>query len=199
MATENQLWLPRGKHWGLNIHTHLHRETGSFIQSGPKLVWHTTEGSGFAAMERVLLQKDAEPHCLIDPDHGEVIQFIAFNEYARALEHPPNTMETNRAHAIQVEIIGFAARSHDWPSHYYDHLASLACLIENRVKIPRKHANFQGSGHAQRMGQGEFVKYAGHCGHEHVPSQPSGHWDPGDLRANYLMQRMAAMDRKYDG
>jgi hypothetical protein len=37
-----------------------------------------------------------------------VAQFLPFDQYAKTLEHPGGTPETNRANAVQIEICGRA-------------------------------------------------------------------------------------------
>jgi len=133
----NDLWLPEGRHWGLNIE---HRElpnAGEFTGGGHKLVWHTTEGGGIDNMWRVLRDKNAAPHFCIDPGGGDapVYQCIPLNRAARALEHPAGTPETNRANAIQVEIIGFAKDAKDWGHVIYRDLGALAALIDLKDQI----------------------------------------------------------------
>jgi hypothetical protein len=95
-------WLPEGHHWGLKIEHRRLPDAGAFTSGGHKLCWHTTEGYNIDAMWRVLRDKNAAPHFVIDPGGGdaEVYQCIALNRAARALEHPPGTPPTNTANCI---------------------------------------------------------------------------------------------------
>jgi N-acetylmuramoyl-L-alanine amidase len=188
--------LPSGEHWGLNIDVAAMTSTGAYVPATPKLIWHTTEGSDFNEMVRVLIRKAAQPHAVIDPHSGHVRQMIPLNQYARALEHPPGTPETNRAHCIQVEICGFAKASATWPDSYYKHLGALAVLLEHRQGIARISTQpFSDTPH--RLAPAAFISAKGHLGHEHVPSQPSGHWDPGALDIDKLFACMHAAEQQY--
>lgn len=150
---------------------------GPFAGGGRKLVWHTTEGSGDPGN-----YPTGGPHFTLDPRSGHLTQHISIRESAAALEHPSGTPETNRANAIQVELIGFAGQTQNWPDAAYRELADLARWIEKHAAVPRScDVKFAGAGQARRMGGDEFYRYAGHCGHEHAANQPSGHWDPGAL------------------
>lgn len=191
----DHVWLPAGAmpSLGLQIEHQQAPEDGGAFLAGclPKVVLHTTEGLGVDTMARVLLGKRAEPHFLIGRDGDgpmRVIQFIGMDRAARALEHPGGTPATNGAFCIQIEIAGFARDSHDWDDTLYGGLAALACLIEQCVPVPRKvPRTFSSDGTAtrppRRFSPGEFLRATGYVGHEHVPSQPANHWDPGRLDA----------------
>jgi hypothetical protein len=194
-------WLPEGRHHGLHI-THVPTGRGGLYTGGGwKGIIHTTEGDGFEAMERILVGERAEPHLLLarKPDGWHVAQFIPFDLASRALEHPAGTPDTNNAHAVQIEVAGFAVGhlrnvggrvvGHDWPTETYTALSILALMIEHRVPIPRRRAaRFADTPH--RLGGSEFIHTAGWLGHEHVPNQPSGHWDPGAIRGGRLIRLM---------
>jgi hypothetical protein len=121
---------------------------------------------------------------------------IPLNQYARALEHPAGTPETNRAHCIQVEICGFAKESGSWPDSVYAHLGALAVLLEHRQGIARISTHpFSNTPH--RLTPAAFISAGGHLGHQHVPSQPSGHWDPGSLNVNKLFGCMGAAEKQF--
>lgn len=152
----------------------VYSSAGSFTGGGRKIVWHTTEGGSLP-----VYSGDA-PHFTLNPKTGELWQHIPINESAKALEHH-NASETNRANAIQVELIGYAAESHTWPSSYYDNIAKLARWIEHNAGVPCKCSVDFRVGVA-RLSDSEFVNYAGHLGHAHVPQQWAGHWDPGAFR-----------------
>jgi hypothetical protein len=187
--------LPSGEHWGLSISVET-VPTGAYAPATPKLVWHTTEGTGFDAMVRVLTEKAAQPHVVIDPHSGRVRQMILLDQYARALEHPAGTPETNRAHCVQVEICGFAKDSATWPAVYYEHLGALAVLLEHRQDVARV-SNYPFSTTPHRIAPASFASAQGHLGHEHVPSQPAGHWDPGRLNVDKLFDCMRDAEKRY--
>ena|SRR5436309_1196473 len=180
------IYLPIGTHRELKISRKI-TETGPFTGGGWKLIWHTTEGNGLATMVKVLQQKKAEPHFVIDHELGRVVQLVRLDEYARALMHPPGTPETNRANCIQIEICGFAKQADNWSEHSYRNLARLALLIKHRVPIPNR-ATHPFRINAARLTPNGFVKAAGWLGHEHVPN--NDHYDPGALPARHIIRLM---------
>jgi hypothetical protein len=188
-------WLPEGRHWGLKIE---HRElpnAGDFTGGGHKLVWHTTEGGGIDAMWRVLRDKNAAPHFLIDPGGGDapVYQCIPLNKAGRALEHPSGTPATNTANAIQVEIVGFAKDAGGWGHVIYRDLGALAALIDHRFNIRRGYRPFTVP--AKKITERGFPMATGHMGHCHVPN--NSHWDPGKMNGAALMRAIADAEKRY--
>lgn len=152
---------------------------GSFIDAGRKIVWHTTEGTSLPRYE------GSAPHFTLDPRSGQLWQHIPLNRAARTLKHTRRP-ETNRAHAIQVEVIGFAADTPDWPEAYYDQLAALARWIEWHARVPRR-CNVEFEARVHHISDQRWVRYAGHIGHQHVPQ--NDHWDPGALRIDEVLDR----------
>lgn len=191
-------WLPTGHHWGLVIEHRTLENAGNFAGgSGNRMVWHTTEGLGIDTMFNVLRTKRASPHFLIDPSAGDsrVIQMIALNQAGRALQNDSGDFhQTNKAgdHTIQVEIVDYARNAVHWDATFYRDLAALAVLVEHRVDIPRHAAAFQ---KPVRMSDAAFEKFAGHCGHVHVPDNI--HWDPGKLNWPKMMLAMQQVSKQY--
>lgn len=188
-------WLPTGRHWGLTIVRHdLSRQTGPLIESaGDKAIWHTTEGSMSSAAGIFSTGVDI-PHILINPATGQTIQYLPLNQFAKALEHPRGTPETNRAGCRQVEIAGKASEAGRWPTSYYERLGALAVLIEHRTDIRR--ANYHPFGrNAQRLTPTGFIRAKGHLGHQHVPN--NSHWDPGSFRIGTLFLCMGEAEKRY--
>lgn len=195
--------LPNGEHWGLRIDSAHTFHTGSMSAGAKwKLVLHTTEGNGFGAMDAVLTSKDAQPHVLIDPGTRRVKQYIPLNEYARALEHPIGTPDTNRARCVQVEIVGFAAPNKsardvaEESLQWYANLGALCELLRHRTPFDRRVYHTFELG-ARRITAAGFAQAEGIIGHMHVPSQPSGHWDPGRLDTDLLIQTMKSAEHRY--
>lgn len=173
----DQLWLPTGAHWDLNIEHKEGGNAGPFAGGGHKFVWHTTESSreSVDAMVGVVSAKKAEPHFVIGWRNGwkypVVVQMVPLNRSARTMRHPSGP-ETNRANAIQVEICGRASESGDWDKNWYRALSNLALLVDHRFNIPVRWPKS-----TSRMGGQQFFAYEGHCGHMHAPG--NDHVDPG--------------------
>jgi hypothetical protein len=155
---------------------------GGFLPAGHKLVWHTTEGFGLPAYSG-----DA-PHFTLDPLTGKLYQHVPITVASSSLKHPAGTVETNHAHAIQVELMLFSGTSpggkapqrevRNLTDGDYARIAALARWIEKYADVPRT-AGVTFAVPAKRLTSSAWTKYAGHCGHEHVPN--NDHWDPGAL------------------
>jgi hypothetical protein len=150
---------------------------GSFVAAGKKIVWHTTEGAGLPSYS------GSAPHFTFDPRTGKLWQHIPISQAAKSLVHP-SQVETNRAGAIQVELIGRASQTPSWSDADYARIAELARWIEKYAGVPRK-ATVKFSATPKRMAASTWLKYAGHCGHQHVPGNQ--HWDPGALKIEKIL------------
>jgi hypothetical protein len=178
----DKLWLPVGHHYDLHISHKPIAATGTFSTGKWKLVWHITVSQWDAvnSMDSVLRGKGAEPHFLIggrkELDHPIVIQYLPLNQFAKALQHPSGTAETNRAHAIQIEVCASPESVASWKrdGFYYKALGNLAALIHHRVEIPTKLARRFSD--ARRYSESGFLNANGHLGHMHVPH--NDHFDP---------------------
>lgn len=147
--------------------------TGSMTGGGHKVVWHTTEGSSAAGALGAYRASGAYPHFTLD-ENGVALQHLPLNQYATALQHI-GPYETNRANAIQVEIVGFASQSGSWSDARYAQIKALGEYIHNKAKVPQDaKVSFS---NPSRLSGAQFVAYAGHCGHVHVPN--NSHYDPG--------------------
>lgn len=167
----SDLWIPNSKAIPMR-HVRL-EDSGPFTGGGRKLLIHTTEGGTLDSVVSTLRAKRAGVHFVIDPRTGHVIQCIPLNRAGRGLAHPSGP-ETNRANVIQIEVVGFAAQTGDWPDKYYYNLAQLARAIRRRFPFPAKLRGFH---RPKRFTGNGFVDFAGICGHVHVPG--NDHWDPG--------------------
>jgi hypothetical protein len=203
--TGSSVWLPQGrlKSWGLTVlKPRRGGDAGSFAGGGWKVVWHTTEGGTMDSNVGLLARESVEPHIVFDPLTGRLTQMISLNRAGRALQHPTGP-ETNRANAIQVELLGFATTAEarrvgaslsravpQWGADEYRRIAALAVLLEHRHPIARHAVSFS---RPVRMSGGEFVSFSGHCGHAHVPG--NSHYDPGTgFNWPRLLESMKAID-----
>lgn len=149
----------------------------TFAGGGKKLVWHTTEGSSADGAIATYRQTHSVPHFTIEVKglKRTLHQHLPLNRAATALQHTFKP-ETNRANAIQVEIVGRAAASGGWSRATYFYLYWLARWINKHYGVPMS-ADGVSFHKPQRMTAPAFVKYAGQCGHCHVPG--NDHVDPG--------------------
>jgi hypothetical protein len=158
---------------------------------GKKMVLHTTE-SPVEWIDGAIAQFTAgvgTPHLSIGYRKGTrypvLAQFLPFDEYAKTLEHPGGTPETNRANAWQIEICGRAAESHDWSDNYYRAISNALLLTQHRVGFPiTRPRRFPGT---RYTGAG-WIRAQGVVGHCHAPN--NSHTDPGRLKGSYLIRLM---------
>lgn len=145
-----------------------------------KGVLHTTEGSGDATS--TLDANGDHPHFQVERN-GRITQYLPVDEAAKALKHT-SSPETNRAHAIQIEVCGFAAKP-DWPDVQMLAVRKVMRFIEHNAGVQRAaHVKFV-SGSGQRQTGAAWLKLAGWCGHQHVPE--NDHVDPGPIAIGDLL------------
>lgn len=146
---------------------------GEYLSVPAKLVWHTTEGSSLPQYS------GSHPHFTLNPQTGALYQHVPIFSGAYALRNLPGGVETNRARAIQVELIGFASQTQGWSDVAYERIARLARWIEKHAGVERRcGVRFGGSGNLpSRLSGSAWLGYKGHIGHQHIPEQD--HWDPG--------------------
>jgi hypothetical protein len=143
---------------------------GGYLNVPAKLVWHTTQGTSLPTYS------GSHPHFTLDFKRRKLYQHIPITSGAMALENDPGGVETNRAHAYQVELVGFAEDAAKWTDADYAEIRKLARWIEKHGKVKRQ-CSVQFKGTVNHMFAAQWYSYAGHCGHQHVPE--NAHWDPG--------------------
>lgn len=184
----SKYWIPDGVHSDINVEHHALNDAGPLTGGGWKLGWHTTESPREWVDEgvRVLDAKNAAPHFIYGWRHGYqfpvVIQCIALNRSARALEHNGGP-ETNRANVIQVEICEFTHNAPNWEDNWLKGLANLTCWIANRVPIPMN--NPRSFVHPDKYSGQGWVNAKGHVGHCHCPGNT--HTDPTGMRCSRML------------
>lgn len=168
-------WHPRA------TRTQVQSGIGAYLSVPARLVWHTTEGSGLPAYS------GSHPHFTLNPQTGALYQHIDIRSGAMALRNLEGGVETNRARAIQVELIGFAAASGGWSDEAYRHIAELARWIEKHAGVARASSvRFGGAGNLpSRLSGQAWLDYRGHLGHQHVPE--NDHWDPGAFKIDKVI------------
>ena len=159
-----------------------------------RLVLHTTEGTSIAGAVAAYTKHGSWPHLTIDARKREVVQHYQFQIAARALKRPRGTVATNGASAIQVEIVGYAKDSPNWPAEDVVWLGKTLGPIFDAFRIGRYSPNFVGPEAGtiatvtapQRMSPADWLAFNGVAGHQHIPS--NDHWDPGRFQiARFLM------------
>jgi len=165
-------------------------DAGEHVTGRPKLCWHSTEGSSIDGAIAAYRAGGSAPHFTIDPGRDRIVQHISVHKAARALKHPNGTVETNRAHTVQVEIVGFAKDMGRLSGAELASLARLARWIERHADVPSRSTvefvPFPGGVPKRLQGQG-WLDYSGHCGHMHVPG--NDHEDPGALPIKKILDR----------
>lgn len=134
------------------------------------------------------------PHfTALDRSAGVVIyQHIPIDRAARALANPGGGVQTNRARAIQVEIVGKAAESASMSPRLVQALSEWMRWVEGQTGILREAPlDFRGSdafgtSSRSRMSAAAWNDFNGWCGHQHVPE--NSHWDPGRIRIEDLLR-----------
>lgn len=169
-------------------------------------VTHTDEVPG-ADIVDLARRHEFPPHFWADPRRKILVQIIDTARSAYALAHPRGTVETNHAHAIQVEINGRADQAHTWPVEWLDWLAdTLIAPVARHHGINLDHVR---QGHRSgegivlaserspiRMSATQWLAYDGICGHQHVPV--NDHWDPGGLDIAHIARRAAGRTGEWD-
>jgi hypothetical protein len=177
-------------------------------QAAPVRKWvlHTTEGAGWPGYEGGAIA----PNETIMPVPGvgvEVRRHLPQERSARALRNADGGVETNRQGVTQTELVGTcdpAMRGRGmyfWPAAddvVLEALAEYKRPILARLGIPLTAARFLPyprsgwSADTERMSGPEWVRFAGICGHQHVPENTHG--DPGAFPAARLVELLRQGD-----
>lgn len=153
----------------------------SFTGGGRKIVWHTTEGSSIEGAEGAYRAAGVCPHLTLQVKglKRTLHQHLSLAVAGSALAHPFGP-QTNRANAIQVELVGFAEKSGLLRAVDYYYIGRLARWID------REYGNGDGRmigyrGVAwrkpRRLTGAGWVATSGQVGHMHCPG--NNHRDPG--------------------
>ena len=154
--------------------------SGPYVAGPFRIVHHTTEGASAEGAFSAFAQHRSDPHFTVDD--MTIYQHVDTNQWSRSLEHPSGTEETNRASAIQIEVVGFAGRRKSKLT--LRNVARLCRWIERTHDVPkvwpsgfpRFSTNGQDPGGHNRDAVTWKTK-GGHYGHSQVPNNV--HWDPG--------------------
>lgn len=164
---------------------------GSFVAGYPlRGVLHSTESDRYVPSTSSYFGHRNWPHFTV---YGtDVYQHIPITTAARALANPAGGVETNRAGAIQIEVVARAAKP-AWPADLRVTVAKLMRWIEEQTGIRRTAPKFvpypfsYGVHAKQRMSAPDWRSFNGWCGHQHVPE--NSHGDPGAIPILALLAR----------
>jgi hypothetical protein len=165
--------------WHPDARRVVYSDIGQFLDVPRRIVWHTTEGYGLP------VYANSHPHFTLNPKTGDLWQHSPIDRGVKTLKNLSGGVETNRAGAIQVELIGFARDTPSWPDSYYDEIADLARWIERNGNVSRT-CQVEFSTSRSTMTNAQWMAYRGHCGHQHVPEQ--NHWDPGAFKIGKVLE-----------
>lgn len=177
-----ELWHPRAFRAPAN------KASGPFIDVPPKIVLHTVEGKGTYSYNPASYYGNPYwPHSTIDG--VGIHQHLPIDVYGFALANAAGGVETNRAYAIQCEILWFSAEIADLPDDVLANVADWVGWVAERTGAPILFAEFSGTNAAgenapQRFDGLEWLDFTGICGHQHVPE--NDHWDPGAFPVDRL-------------
>jgi hypothetical protein len=186
---------------------------GPYTAGPAKIVHHTTEGSTASGAFSAYTANKSDPHFTVDST--TIYQHIDTALSARALRNAPGGVQTNRDSAIQIEVVGFAAKPKN--KHTLANVARLCRWIEATHGVPQIWPNglpkvATPSGHdpgGHNRNAANWDTKGGHYGHSHVPENT--HWDPAYTvdEVNFIMEAsfdaMGALasadelDASYDG
>jgi len=151
---------------------------GTYDEGPVRLVLHTTEGSSVEGAVAAYKKNNSWPHFTVDPVKKIAVQHVDTAVPARALKNLAGGVETNREHAIQVEIVGRAAETHNMPDEQIKWLAEILGPVIRNEGIRLVTVPFYGqdagwtlasTSAKQRMSNHDWENFNGICGHQHVP------------------------------
>lgn len=160
----------------------------SFAPGGAKICLHTTETTGRPNWEAT---KSGVPHFTYWRS-GKAEQHLPLDVSAYTLkggEHSPNS---GSGVNIQIEIIGYAKDSQDWPQEEYDRLRTFLLWIADRINCKLVFpflftgSDGYGQGGAVRQAWDAWKNASGIVTHAHAPY--NDHWDAGKVATEKLSQ-----------
>ncbi|WP_129337242.1 hypothetical protein [Cellulomonas endophytica] len=181
-APDGALWVP-----GAERVRNPRSAGGTYLDSPWRFVFHTVEGEpSVDGFRRLAAHHPNPPHLWAMPSADLLLQTVPLDRSAYALARP-GTTPTNRFHAVQVEVWGFAARMGGTPPEVLAWLADrLLAPVARLVPLDLTHVSPVAPGEACygtasrcRMSVPEWRAFDGVTGHHRVPDNT--HWDPGAL------------------
>jgi hypothetical protein len=162
---------------------------GSYVGKPWRIVLHTTETAGLPSYS----SGASAPHITYIPATRKFVQHTDFGTAARALKNLSGGVQTNRANALQLEIVCYSNKTiadqspsriwvGDLDDEHYGEIGEFVrwlCgefKVSNSVRLPRPTPR-AGASSSSRMSPSSWEAYNGLCGHFEVPE--NDHWDPG--------------------
>lgn len=161
-----------------------------------RIVHHVTDGSTYGGARSAYVANRSEPHFTVDAT--TIYQHIDTGLAARSLKNAAGGVQTNRASAVQIEVVGFSGKPKNEAT--LRNVARLCRWIEKTHGVPRMWPNGvpkpprdgRDPGGHNRNAQTWRIK-GGHYGHCHVPE--NDHWDPGYTDAELRIVMDDAVER----
>lgn len=181
------LWLPGVEHVAGCKHT-----GGSLVGGPPRMVHHITwdaldaQGNppAFDNVKNYLARVGFEPHLMVDPFTGRIVQFLPFNTSGYAVDHK-GSPETNRFGTACIQVEWYFSPNVLRDGKRYPTLADTPMFGLERVLavadsygIPRVWPMGTPTWTANRNAT-VWTTRAGHYGHGQVPNNT--HTDPGPV------------------
>lgn len=173
------------------------RTAGAYMDGVPfRGVLHTTESTTFTPRsDNYGGWHQSYPHfTLVERSSGVTMyQHIPIDTAARALRNERGGVLTNHARAIQIEIVGRAARSAKFSNAMLDALSEWMRWVEAQTGVKRAAplkfwgGEAYGTRSPSRMTNEQWLAFDSWCGHQHVPE--NSHWDPGHINIGELLRR----------
>lgn len=163
---------------------------GSYIDVPWRVILHTTEGTSIEGAISAYRRHGGWPHMTVDIGQRRIVQHYPFSVSARALKNTAGGVETNRARAIQIEIVGQAARMHELGAEDLKWLGGTVLRpIVEAFAIPKSAPAFvpypqsYGLKASQRMGRDKWLAGGFVAAHQHVPENDHGDAGAIDIAA----------------
>lgn len=163
---------------------------GAFAGGPYRGVLHTTEGTSYVGAKAAYKKNNSAPHFTVRG--SDVWQHVPLNRAARSLQNRSGGVETNRMSAVQIEVVGRAAKP-DWDHDTITATRLLMWWLESELGIRPEAPRFlsypasYGLDAPQRMTAAAWKRWDGWCGHQHVPE--NSHGDPGSIPLTTLLYR----------
>lgn len=164
----------------------------------PKGCLHTTEGGSIAGARAAYAPYP--PHVIYDWRTRQGEQHVPLNLASYS------AMDGNDDdYMVQVELVGFAAETRNWPEQALRNIAAdVIAPIEAAFRVPRTVIwhGFKDSrdgivlatpNSPIRLSAAQLRDFSGWLGHQHLPA-PDNHWDPGALPIARILSFLSEED-----